>query len=143
MRPLVFSLFFWCFCVAPCFAQSKKSAEVLATEQSRFEAMTNRDTVALARLLAPDLVYIHSNALQESKSTHIGAIVQGKLVYQSMNREKASVRFFGKTAITNGTILVKGILNGNPFDIHLLYTAVYRKQKRVWQLVNWQSTRIP
>lgn len=58
-----------------------------------------------------------------------------------MDRETAQVRFYGKTSITNGTIKVKGLLSGNPFEVRMLYTAVYRKQHKNWQLVNWQSTR--
>lgn len=128
---------------APAFAQSSPDRAVLDAEQHRFEAMTRRDTLALRAMLAEDLVYVHSNALTERKQDHLRAISSGKLVYESMVREKVDVRRFGKIAITNGAIKVKGILNGTAFDIHLTYTAVYHKKHGRWQLLNWQSTRIP
>ena len=124
-------------------AQSKTERQILAVEQLRFEAMMRRDTVALRPMLADDLVYIHSNALQESKSTHISAISSGRLVYQSMVRETARVRRFGQLALINGVLQVKGILNTNPFEVRLAYTAVYRRGHGQWQLINWQSTRMP
>lgn len=120
-----------------------KANKVLGSEQARFDAMKARDTVALHRFLSDDLVYIHSNALRENKSDHIRSIVSGKIVYQSMDREGTTVRIFGETAITSGEIHVKGIISGNPFDVKMLYTAVYRKKKQRWQLVSWQTTRIP
>ena len=124
-------------------AQTKTERKILDTEQRRFGAMTSKDTLALRDLLADDLVYIHSNALTESKPAHISAISTGRLVYEQMTREQAKVRRYGKTALTNGVVQVKGILNEKTFEMRLAYTAVYRKKGGDWQLANWQSTRVP
>jgi len=135
---------FWYFLLLPFYglAQSKADRLILETEQQRFAYMVSRDTVALRPLLADDLVYIHSNAMQENKAGHLTAIATGRLVYASMLRETAQVRHYGKNALTNGIIRVQGVLNGNSFAVRLLYTAVYRRQHGQWQLVNWQSTRL-
>ena len=125
------------------FLFSNAQTEVLDTEALRFLAMTSRDTVALRPLLSDDLVYIHSNGLQESKEAHLTSIRTGSIVYQKMTRKDVRVRKYKKMAITNGDVQVQGTLNNTPFEIHLLYTAVYRKHKKTWQLVNWQSTRLP
>ena len=124
-------------------AQSKNAQIVLDQESRRFEAMTKADTNQLVLMLAEELVYVHSNALVESKKDHLSAISARKLVYEKMTREEAAVRFYGKTALINGKLKVKGILNGNAFEVRLLYVAVYRKKRGMWQLVHWQSTRIP
>jgi len=123
-------------------AQSKNAQKVLDNETHRFEAMTRADTTILKLLLADELVYIHSNALKENKREHLAAIASKKLVYEKMERESASVRFYGKTALVNGIIKVRGILNNNSFEVRLQYLAVYRKKHGVWQMVNWQSTKI-
>ena len=123
-------------------AQSKTDLQVLATEQQRFDLMVKRDTVALRPMLHDELLYIHSNALQETKSAHLTAISTGRLAYASMVRETADVRHYGKTALTNGVVRVKGVINGTPFEVRLLYTAIYRKQHGRWLLLNWQSTKI-
>ncbi len=106
--------------------------------------MTQKDTASLKNLLADDLVYIHSNGLTETKQAHLAAISTGEIVYQAMTREpNVQVRLYSKTAITNGFVQVKVILKGGaPLEIRLRYSAVYRKQKGSWRLVNWQSTRI-
>lgn len=124
-------------------AQNKTSDAVLAQEQKRFDAMIQGDTLALRAMLADDMIYMHSNALQENKMEHLKAIGAHKLVYQKLQREQASVRLYGKTALVNGHVNAAGILNGNPFDIKLIYTAVYCKKHGRWLLANWQSTRIP
>ena len=123
-------------------AQSKNAEKVLDNETRRFDAMTRADTTTLRLLLADELVYIHSNALKENKQEHLTAIASRKLVYEKMDREVASVRFYGKTALVNGIIKVRGILNNSSFEVRLLYLAVYRKKKGVWQMVNWQSTKL-
>ena len=135
---------FWYFLLLPfCgLAQSKTDRLILATEQQRFASMVSRDTVALRPLLADDLLYTHSNALQETKAAHLSAIATGRLVYASMLRETAQVRRYGKMALTNGIVQVTGVVNGTSFDVRLLYTAVYRRVRGQWQLVNWQSTRL-
>lgn len=125
------------------FAQSKCDLKILDTEQRRFEAMVRKDTVLLRDLLADDLVYVHSNALTESKKEHISNIAAGRLVYEKMTREQAKARCYGKTALTNGVVQVKGILNKTSFEVRLMYTAVYRKKGGTWQLASWQSTRLP
>lgn len=127
----------------PLFAQTKTTEKLLNTELTRFEAMVSRDSATLQRLLASDLIYLHSNSMQENKAQHIAAITSGKIVYKKMKRGVVQVRRYGKIAITNGDIDATGEVNGKTFDIHLAYSAVYRKRKKTWQLLNWQSTKIP
>ncbi len=124
-------------------AQSAKDGAVLDAEQARFDAMTRRDTNYLKDVLSDDLIYVHSNALTETKQQHIQAILTGKIIYEKMTREpNTTVRRYGKMALTNGIVGVKGQINGTAFDIRIRYAATYRKHKKLWQLVNWQSTRM-
>jgi len=125
----------------PAAAQSDAARKVLDTEQRRFEAMMRRDTAVLRDLLTDDLFYLHSNALHENKTAHLSAIASGRIAYENMTREQATVRRYGRTALVNGIVRVSGKLNQNPFEIRLAYSAVYRKKGGKWRLANWQSTR--
>ncbi|MDX1942392.1 MAG: nuclear transport factor 2 family protein [Saprospiraceae bacterium] len=123
------------------FANAQKT--IVESEAMRFKAQVERDTEALKVLLTDDLIYIHSNALTERKSDFLQSIKTGNIAYHSMQPEEGrSIRNYGKAGISNGIVHVMGILNGNLFDIRLRYTAVYIKQKGIWRLVSWQSTRI-
>lgn len=139
------TFYFFFFLVLPLstLAQSKCEQKILDTELRRFEAMTQKDTLALRDLLADDLVYIHSNTLTENKKEHITNIATGHLIYEKMTREQVKVRRYGKVALTNGFVQVRGILKEKTFGMRLAYTAVYRKKGGVWRLVNWQSTKAP
>ena len=112
------------------------------TELQRFEAMIHQDTVLLKKLLADDLVYVHSNAHLENKAQHLEAVGTGIILYQSIERVSVQTRQYGKVAINNGVAHVKGVFKTTPFDVQFRYTAIYRKKKKIWQLCNWQSTRI-
>lgn len=124
-------------------AQSSKNAAVLQDELQRFDAMMRRDTVELKRWLSDDLIYRHSNGLLEDKQGHLKAIASGTLVYEHMTRDSVQVQCYGRTAIINGIARVRGRLQHTPFEVRLSYLAVYRKKGGRWQLLRWQSTRLP
>ncbi|MCS7035748.1 MAG: nuclear transport factor 2 family protein [Saprospiraceae bacterium] len=124
-------------------AQSSKNPSVLQDELRRFDAMTRRDTAELSRWLSEDLIYRHSNGLLEDKRSHLEAIASGALVYEHMVRDSAQAQRYGRTALVNGVVRVRGRLQQAPFDVRLSYLAVYRKKGARWRLVRWQSTRLP
>jgi hypothetical protein len=121
----------------------RAQSPVQVAEDQRFQAMVGRDTISLQKLIHKDLIYVHSNALQESKTDFIHSVSSGKIQYQSMQRDKIAITKWRKTAIVNGEVAVKGIVNTAPFDIKLRYLAVYKKKSGKWVLYRWQSTRIP
>lgn len=128
--------------VLPGLSSAQKT--IAQSEQMRFSAQIHQDTVALHRLLANDLAYIHSNALVETKSDFIRSVGGGGIRYLAMQKtETGPVRQWGKTATAIGIVDVKGLYQGKEFDMRLRYTSVYRKSKGIWQLSSWQSTRLP
>jgi hypothetical protein len=123
------------------FGQPAAQRKVMQAEQRRFEAMVQRDTQSLAQLVDKTLIFIHSNALKETKTDFIGSVSSGRIIYQSMKPTPVAFQRWGRTAILNGTVAVEGIYKGNPFKMNLLYTSVYRKKGGHWRLVRWQSTK--
>lgn len=114
------------------------------SEQFRFNAQITQDTAALHRLLTDDLVYIHSNALVETKTDFIRSVGGGGIRYLAMSSTSpAEIRQWGKTAVAVGIVSVRGLYQGTEFEMRLRYTSVYRKNKGIWQLSSWQSTRLP
>ncbi|MCC6412877.1 MAG: nuclear transport factor 2 family protein [Saprospiraceae bacterium] len=120
-----------------------QSNDVLKNERQRFGFMMAKDTAALSGMLAEDLLYVHSNGLSETKAEHLKAVGSGNITYLEMTPvNPVSVRKFHKGAYTYGDLHVRGIVNGNPFDITLHYSALYKKRHGRWLLLNWQSTKI-
>jgi hypothetical protein len=49
-------------------AQDIPDQRLMAMEKMRFDAMIRQDTVTLSRILANDLIYIHTNGVIDYKS---------------------------------------------------------------------------
>ncbi len=143
MKTIITTLLFFVLITPAMLAQEPDFSSPSASEQSRFEAQLRRDTAALRILLANELTYFHSNGLAETKNEFIQSVGSGKIRYSSMERVgETQLRTYGNTTIITGTVAAKGQINGKDFDIALRYTSVYRKFKRAWQLVAWQSTKV-
>lgn len=143
MRIFILFIFLQISALVPLSAQSVNQSSILAAEEQRFKHMEAKDTAWLRQNLDDELVYLHSNGLRETKEQHLHSIGHSEIVYQKIDWQPgAEARQYGKIALTNGQIHVKGILRGNPFEIKLLYSAVYRRKKGKWRLLNWQSTRL-
>jgi hypothetical protein len=79
-----------------------QTAEVLAADERRFEAMRKQDWVALDAALADDLTYVHSTARLESKAEHIGNLKAGKPYYRGIAPRDRKARVHGDVGIVNG-----------------------------------------
>jgi len=57
--------------------------------------------------------------------------------------QEQNVRFYDKIAIVTGVCLVKAVSNGQNLNLKLRYTDAYVRKGKQWQLVTWQSLRLP
>ncbi|PKB70870.1 MAG: hypothetical protein BZY87_08430 [SAR202 cluster bacterium Io17-Chloro-G6] len=113
--------------------------EIIALENRRIEAMVKGDIKALEEILADDLIYTHTTARLDTKTSFIAAISSGSTNYRSVEREDVKVRQFGETAVVTGH--AKFHVGDNKFEAR--FTDVYAKRNNAWQMVAWQSTRLP
>ncbi len=124
-------------------AQSPAAAEVEAAERRRFELMTSRDYKGLAGVLADDLVYTHSSAAVDDKAAYLESLTSGRVTYKTIAPRDLKVRVYGDTAIINGVADMTVDANGEALVNTLRFTDVWVKRSGTWQMVAWQSTRIP
>ena len=113
--------------------------EILALEDRRIEAMTSGDIKTLGEILADDLIYTHTTARLETKGSFIEAIVSGRTNYKSVERKDVEVRNLGDTAVVTGQ--ARFHVGNNKFEARFI--DVYAKRNGAWQMVAWQSTRVP
>lgn len=116
---------------------------VKAAELRRFEVMTAKDYKALATLLADDLVYTHSSASVDSKASYLESLTSGRVTYKTIVPRDLQVRVYGDTAIINGVAAMTVDANGEALVNTLRFTDVWAKRNGTWQMVAWQSTRLP
>jgi hypothetical protein len=127
-------------------AESKKPAAdaiVKAAELARFEAATKNDLDALGKLLADDLTYTHSTGVLETKEVFLASLKSGKLQFKKIEPADLLVRVFDKTAVINGTAKVSVVSEGQPKDLSLRFTDVWVNRAGKWQMVAWQSVKLP
>jgi ketosteroid isomerase-like protein len=117
--------------------------EILRLDESRFAAMTRGDLAELNKILADDLVYTHSSGLVEGKKEFIASLQSGNLKYVSIQNEEKKARIYGTVALVNGRAKVTISARGQEQSFVLRYLDVYAKRDGKWQMVAWQSTRLP
>jgi len=113
--------------------------EILALEDRRIEAMTSGDVKTLGEILADDLIYTHTTARLDTKASFIEAIASGRSNYKSFERKDVEVRDLGDTAVVTGHAKIH--VGDNKFEARFI--DVYFKRNGAWQMVAWQSTRVP
>lgn len=124
-------------------SQTSTETAVATIEKARFAALVSKDYAYLDKVLAEDLYYCHSNGLIDTKTSFVQSIKDGKLTYQEMVPEDLKVRVYGKTAVITGMCAAKVLSNGQQLNTRFRFTDVYVKNKAGWQMVSWQSLRIP
>ncbi|MCH7746154.1 MAG: nuclear transport factor 2 family protein [Chloroflexi bacterium] len=117
--------------------------QIIQLENQRFQAMTSADTDALKLILADELTYTHTSAAQDTKQSLIEALQSGTLKYESIDTDDVNVRVYGDTAVVTGSAKLRVVSRGQNNSFALRFTDVYAKQDDRWQMVAWQSTRIP
>ena len=134
--------------VSPAARAEKKPKEapevaVKAAELQRFEAAQKSDLDALGQLLADDLTYTHSTGVLETKAVFLDSLKSGKLQFKKIEPADLQVRVYATTAVINGTAKISVVSEGQPKDLSLRFTDVWVNRAGKWQMVAWQSVKLP
>ncbi len=105
--------------------------------------MIAADTDTLAPLLGDDLTYIHSSGQRETKSEFLETVRSGAIRYRRIEPSQRATRRYRSVVIVTGTARVSIQQGGQDSVLSLRHTSVYAKRRGAWQLVSWQSTRLP
>jgi ketosteroid isomerase-like protein len=124
-------------------SQTSKETLVADIEKKRFAALVSKDYAYLNQVMGEDIIYCHSNGLIDTKASFIQSIKDGKLVYNEMTADELKVRVYDKTAVITGVCTAKVVSNGQQLNTRFRFTDVYVKRKEGWQMVTWQSLRLP
>jgi ketosteroid isomerase-like protein len=128
---------------APGLAQPSEIEAVKQQELARLQAMEKNDFDALERLLAGDLVYVHSSGTVDDKTKFLDALRSGRSRYVRIVPEVTNVRVFGDIAVINGRGKFLVHTQDQKLDLSLSYLDVWAKRDGRWQMIAWQSARLP
>jgi len=117
--------------------------EAVKAEDARYAAQMSNDFAAMDRLIANDLVYIHSSALVDNKQTYIESMRTGAVKYRVMRRSDVVVRTFGCVATLTGNGNFEVTVNDKEMTVELRFHAIWAKRDGKVQFISWQATRLP
>ena len=116
---------------------------VIELDRKRMTAMAEKDVAMLQNLLADDLIYTHSSARLDTKASLIGNMQSGATVYASVVPSDVVAQDCGDTVVLTGVARIKVTSEGNPMAFGVRFTDVWAKRAGSWQMVTWQSTKLP
>jgi Domain of unknown function (DUF4440) len=105
--------------------------------------MAEKDFAALDTLLADDLVYTHSSARLDTKQSLIGNMRSGATVYEAVDPSDVKAQDLGSAVVLTGVARIRVTSGGKPNAFAVRFTDVYANKGSKWQMVSWQSTRLP
>jgi ketosteroid isomerase-like protein len=116
---------------------------IIDLDRKRMQAMAAKDVGTLEAVLADDLIYTHSSARLDTKRSLIDAMVSGKTVYTGVEPSDVKAQDLGDTVVLTGVAQIKVTANGAANAFGVRFTDVYARRDGRWQMVTWQSTRLP
>ena len=116
---------------------------IIALDKKRMNAMAEKDYATLNELIADDLVYTHSSARLDTKQSLIGNMQSGSTVYTSVVPSDVKAQDLGDAVVLTGSCRISVNAGGRPNNFGVRFTDVYVNRGGRWQMVTWQSTRLP
>ena len=116
---------------------------IIELDKKRMTAMAQKDVATLNEIIADDLVYTHSSARLDSKASLIGNMESGSTVYTAVVPSDVKAQDLGDTVVLTGSCRISVNSGGRPNSFGVRFTDVYANRGGRWQMVTWQSTRLP
>ena len=116
---------------------------VIDIDRSRMQAMVAKDVAEFEALLAEDLVYTHSSARLDTKQSLIANMKSGATVYSSVEPSDVKAQDLGDVVVLTGAARIRVASQGKELDFTVRFTDAYARRNGRWQMVVWQSTRLP
>jgi len=117
--------------------------KIIDLDRKRMNAMAQKDVTTLKALLSDELVYTHSSARLDTKQSLIGAMESGATVYTAVEPSDVKAQDLGDAVVLTGSCRISVMSNGRPNTFGVRFTDVYANKGGQWQMVAWQSTRLP
>ena len=122
---------------------SGNGQKIIDLDKKRMGAMAQKDIATLNAVLADELIYTHSSARLDTKQSLIGAMQSGATVYTAVDPSDVTAQDFGSVVVLTGKARIGVVSNGKPNSFSVRFTDVYADKSGQWQMVTWQSTRLP
>ena len=118
--------------------------EILALEELRRQALLAGDLPALQRLLAEDLVYVHSTGACDGRDSYLAKLAGGSLQYLELDFFSLQVQVLPQAATVSGRMVALVSKDGQRKNVASLFMTVWaRGADGEWRLQAHQGTPLP
>lgn len=122
--------------------QAETKADIVGLDQSWRKAILAKDTAALEKMLADDLVYGHATGIIDTKRSYIAKVKSGKQLYESLEQTKVKANVYENSAVTHSYMHVTGVNQDGKFDDKVMLIHFWVKQNGTWRLAGHQTTKV-
>jgi ketosteroid isomerase-like protein len=149
MKRTISSAFLLLLFACGAFAQTAPDAAELTRLLNDFLAGASRNDAAIhERFWADDLIYTRSagrrvnkaEVMQDVRSAPAPKPTDPKTIYTA---EDIRIQQYGNTAVVAFRLVATTETGGAKYVANLLNSGTFVKREGKWQVVNWQSTRMP
>jgi ketosteroid isomerase-like protein len=116
--------------------------KLLALERERCIAVAASDLIALRRLLAPELVHVHTRGNQDTLESYLHYMSHTIQVLKVERRDLKVALYDNCAVMTGGQTSVARLRNSDHPEVHVetQVMQVWVKKHDAWQLVAFQAT---
>ncbi len=106
---------------------------ILQLDDEYQAAVKRNDAVTMARHLSDDYMLVSSSGKTYFKPDMLAEAKSGAIVYEIQDDTDRNLRFYGDTAVLTGKLHEKGMQDGKPFDIWVVFSNVYVRTPEGWK----------
>lgn len=121
---------------------------VLQAEAQRAQAMREGDVAALQALLSDELVYVHSSAASDSKSSYLAKLHSGAMRYLALQLQDLQAVQAGDAVVVTGRMQAEVLKDGQVKPVRSVFMTVWAAETdaqgtTVWTMRAHQGTPWP
>jgi ketosteroid isomerase-like protein len=117
--------------------------EIARLEREWANAGPKKDVAVYQRILADDFIGQWSDGSSSNKAETIADLASSHDQYEAVEMKDVNIRIYNETAVVTGTFYEKSRLGGVDATGLYRFTDVWVKKADQWQVVAFQSLRLP
>ena len=123
-------------------SETATTAQINDLEDRRYAAMVDADLDTLDDLLSDDVIYTHSDASVDTKTSYLDMLRSGRLVYLALEHTTDLLLTRPGVAIVAGTMSGSIRMHGAAKTLNSRVAAVWLSEGGRWRLAAFQPTPI-
>lgn len=118
------------------------ASQVMALDKAWAKAVVDSDIPAIEKIIAPGLIYSHSDGVVDTREAYLTRLKKGTSDYQAIDFAKMDAKIFGDVAVVTARARFKVLADGKQLNNDIAYTHVYQKQNGAWKMIAHQAAKM-